>query len=586
MQSCDIQAAITQGIKVAMASMGNGKAGGKGGSKAGGDKGKGGGKGKGDSKGKGKGKDPKVCGRCGSSDHHKSHCWCLTDNHICSICQKPGHVDHMCTSTTMVKDQTCGCCGGLGHPRRNCPTWNTVCGLCGKTGHHDHLCHQHAQLAQQNQTWADKAKAAAPLKQPPGKAKMLTLDDKNWTAYCIKCDGGFNDPEGNLKNCPFCKSDLIAAGGKKATTTPSPFGALSQQTIQCQLRLDNVGPDGLAPKTQEDKEKEDKIANLKQTILTLESLDSTMGDYSANIKELQKQIKELERKQVSPEVQLLKDHSAIHYSLAELEQKHNTIKQQLQDKIAKEVQKRTEATTRGDQKIKDVEEEFRAKLQMAKEVKAQLEAQADEAITTTRQKLADHVKEAKLAIEAFGAKSAPIMQKVAATAAAKTGTPAANMAIAPGQIVHSNHLSAQSFLNAFGEMPGLTIQPDMVQQLAQACIQVVGSQAVQVPASSRPAQTPPQPQEPAQMPVIEPPAPGVQSVASQEVIQVDHETAAMDDAHLTDISDSDAETPAAGEPAAAEKKKKRGAKEAKKEKERKKAAASKPQVPVQKPGKK
>ena len=52
MQSCDIQAAITQGIKVAMASMGNGKAGGKGGSKAGGDKGKGGGKGKGDSKGK------------------------------------------------------------------------------------------------------------------------------------------------------------------------------------------------------------------------------------------------------------------------------------------------------------------------------------------------------------------------------------------------------------------------------------------------------------------------------------------------------------------------------------------------------
>ena len=32
-----------------------------------------------------------------------------------------------------------------------------------------------------------------------------------------------------------------------------------------------------------------------------------MGDYSGNIKELQKQIKELERKQVSPEVKLLKD---------------------------------------------------------------------------------------------------------------------------------------------------------------------------------------------------------------------------------------------------------------------------------------
>ena len=421
---------------------------------------------------------------------------------------------------TMVKDLSCGCCGELGHLRKLCPTWYTVCGLCGKTGHHDHKCHYRAQP---NQTWADVAKAAAPLKQPPAKAKMLQLDDKSWTAYCIKCDGGFNDPAGNLKNCPVCKSDLISAGGKKDSTASSPFGALSQTTIACQKRLETIGADGVTPLTPEEKEKEDKIANLKKTITTLEGLDSTMGDYTANIKDLQKQIKELERKQVSPEVQLLKDQSAIHYSLAELEQKHNTIKQQLQDKIAKEVQKRADATTRGDQKIKDVEEEYHAKLKMAKEVKAQLEAQADEAIATTTRKLADHVKEAKIAIDEFGAKSAPIMQKVATNAAAKSGSQAAILAIAPGQIVHSNHLSAQSFLDAFGSMPGLTIQPDMVQQLAQACIQVVGNQAMQVPAPSMLAQTLQRPQEPAPPAASEAAVSSGQTVANKEVIQVDVE---------------------------------------------------------------
>ena len=143
--------------------------------------------------------------------------------------------------------------------------------------------------------------------------------------------------------------------------------------------------------------------------MTLEGLGSTGGDYSSNIKELQKQIKELERKQVSPEVKLLKDQSAIHFSLAELEQKHAARKQQLQDKIAKEVQKRVDATTRGDLLVKSVEDEYKTRLTVAKQVKAALEAQADEAIATNKQKLDDHIKEAKEAIAAVQANSAPFM---------------------------------------------------------------------------------------------------------------------------------------------------------------------------------
>ena len=76
-----------------------------------------------------------------------------------------------------------------------------------------------------------------------------------------------------------------------------------------------------------------------------------------------------------------------------------------------------------------------------------------------------------------------------------------------------------------------------------------------------------------------------QNVADKEVIQLDIEPAATNDAELTDISDSDADLANANSALPPVKRKKRGAKEAKKEKERSKAAkaaGAKTQAPVQK----
>ena len=68
-----------------------------------------------------------------------------------------------------------------------------------------------------------------------------------------------------------------------------------------------------------------------------------------------------------------------------------------------------ETTTRGEKMLKEIEDDYRTRLAMAKEVRAQLEAQADEAIATNKQKLDDHIKEAKEAIAAVQANSAPFM---------------------------------------------------------------------------------------------------------------------------------------------------------------------------------
>ena len=504
---------------------------------------------------------------------------------VCGICQKPGHADHMCKTKSNVKDDICGCCGHPGHHRRDCPTWYTQCGLCGKEGHHDHMCHK------SNQSWADVVKTPAPAKQQPAKPKLLQLNSPEWNAYCTTCDGGFINLTGTLIKCPICRFDLTVAGGTKAAATPSPFGALSQNTIQCQQRLDNVGPDGVVAKTKEDLEKEAEIVSLKQQVTTLEGFGNSGGcDFTANIQTLQKQIKDLERKQISPEVQWLKDHSAIHFSLAELEQNNAKRKQQLQDQIAKGLQTRTDATTRGDQHIKDVQEEYRVKLELAKEVKTKLEKQADENVASLRQKLDDHVREAKIAIDTFGARAAPIMQAVATNAAAKSGSQTALLAVAPGAIVHSNHLSAQTFLDAFAGMQGLGISPDYLQQLAQACIGVVGNQAMQVPAPTQQAHPPPptvqlqpsqQAQGSAQPPAMQQTAPPGASDPSKEVI---HVGADRDDDVMTEMSDSEAECNNANSDKPPVEKKKKGTRAAKKEKEEKKknAVSASSQIPIQK----
>ena len=344
-------------------------------------------------------------------------------------------------------------------------------------------------LTQPLPNWAGRAANIAHKPQPPDKPKLLPMSDvRSLAAYCIKCAGGYDDPTKALRNCPTCKSELIVAGENKPAATSSSFGNLSKTTIAWQQRAEAIGANGEAPKTPEDQAKEDKIATLKAQIVTLESFK--VGDFTEQIKIFQKEIKELEKTLVSPDVQLLKDQSAIHHSLAELEQKHANIKQQLEDQIAKEVEKQGDAEAEGKQVIKNIEEDYRSKLESAKRINAITEARAVETRATMQKKLGDHIKEAKEQIAAQKAKSAPVLQKVATNAAADSGASGALLAIAPGQIVHSNHLSAQTFLDAFAHLPGMAaLQPEMLQAFAQVCIQVVGSQAMEVPAHPAPPPT-------------------------------------------------------------------------------------------------
>ena len=172
--------------------------------------------------------------------------------------------------------------------------------------------------------------------------------------------------------------------------------------------------------------------------------------------------------------------------------------------------------------------------------------------------------------------------------------PCSQLAVAPGAIVHSNHLSAQTFLDAFAGMQELEISSDYLQQLAQACIGVVGNQAMQVPAPTQQAHPPPptvqlqpsqQAQGSAQPPAMQQGAPPGASDPSKEVI---HVGADRDDDEMTEMSDSEAECNNANSDKPPVEKKKKGTRAAKKEKEekKKKAVIASSQIPIQKATKK
>ena len=151
-------------------------------------------------------------------------------------------------------------------------------------------------------------------------------------------------------------------------------------------------------------------------------------------------------------------------------------------------------------------------------------------------------------------------------------------------------------------MQGLAIPTNIMQQLAQACINVVGNQAMQVPApqavqhlpSQKARPTPPtvqlqpsqQAQGSAQPPAMQQGAPPGPSDPSKEVIHVREKE--NSDEEMTDMSDSEAERDNANSDKPPVERKKKGTRAAKKEKEekKKKAATAKPQVQIQKLAKK
>lgn len=304
MQACEYQAAIAQGVQVAMASLGNGKAGGKGGSKAGGGKADGEGKGKGQGdggkgsgKGKGKGGHGKICQRCGGDDHHQSHCILLTNKVLCQHCHKPGHAASMCKGLHAATGQDirkCGCCGLTGHIRRVCPTGDTVCTICNLGGHHDYMCYG----PQTNKTWADTAAAVAHLPQPPDKPKLLPKGDAGWTFLSTGCDKGIYDPTRTATSCPGCKGKPATGVPFQATPPTSLLGNVSKKTIATERMLAGIGPDGATPKAQEDKQTEDKLTLLSNHVVQLESMKES--DFGPQIASWKKEIKELEKTLASP----------------------------------------------------------------------------------------------------------------------------------------------------------------------------------------------------------------------------------------------------------------------------------------------
>ena len=79
----------------------------------------------------------------------------------------------------------------------------------------------------------------------------------------------------------------------------------------------------------------------------------------------------------------------------------------------------------------------------------------------------------------------------ATSAAADAGNQAALISVAPGAIVHSNHLTPQMFVDAVLANSALAAHPELTQLIAQVSIEVVNGQALMIPA-------PTQPREPAQ----------------------------------------------------------------------------------------
>ena len=305
------------------------------------------------------------------------------------------------------------------------------------------MCHK---VSPPKSSWADKAAAAAHLPQPPEKPKLLPTGDQGWTFLCLACDRGVYDPSRAATSCPGCKGKLLTGDSIQATLPTSQLGTLTKKTIETERMLDGIGSDGVTPKTLEDKQTEEKLTGLRKDLVTLENMKE--GDFGSQIAAWKKEIKVLEKTLISPEVKLLRGQTAVQYTLAEYEQKQATAKIKLEGELAKGVEKGDEAVAQGHQRAKDINEEMRVKLAIAKQAMGAQVAQAEEAIKVAKQKLVDLAKETTERVAAIKTKATPIMQKAVTVAASNAGNQAALIPVAPGAIVHPNHLTPQMFMDA------------------------------------------------------------------------------------------------------------------------------------------
>ena len=453
-----------------------------------------------------------FCQRCGGDDRLPSQCILFQNQVPCQQCSKPGHAASMCKgqrAATGQDNRKCGCCGYTGHIRRDCPTGDTVCTVCNLGGHHDYMCYG----PHTKKTWADKAAAVAHLPQQSDKPKLLPKGDAGWTFLCTVCDKGVYDPTRTATQCPGCKGKLATGDPIQVVPPTSLLGNVSKRTIATERMLDGIGSDCAAPATQEDKEREDKLTMLRSHLAMMETIGG--DDLVTPIATKKKEIKDLGKTLASPAVKLLKDQTDVQYSLAEYEQKQATQRSKLQEDLAKAVEKRAEAVANGRQREKEINEEMRGRLAIAKQVMEAQVAQAEEATKVANQKLQDLAKETADKVALIKLKATPLMQKVATTAAASAGNQAALISVAPGAIVHSNHLTPQMFMDAVLAIPALTAHPELSQLIAQVSIGVVNGQALMVPAPTAQGQSQQEAPMTTQLPRQEVATEGVETVVTQ-----------------------------------------------------------------------
>jgi len=340
------------------------------------------------------------------------------------------------------------------------------------------MCHHPAK-----QTYADKAAAAAHLPQPAEKLKLLPKGNHGWTALCPKCDRGVYDPDCTIESCPACKTDLITSKGtKKPPPATSSVGMRTKQAIAVVKMLGGIGPDGAVPKSPEILKAETKLSKLKKYVENLQGMPE--GDFGPQLAAWSREIKELEKNILSPEAAALQTQTAIAYTLAELEQKAATAKRKFQEELAAKIQKRDEAATQGQARLQEIIDEQQKRITVATQTTAYQVAQAEEAIKAIQKKIEDYEKETSEEMKRMKTQATPVLQRAATGTAAMAGPQTALIQVAPGAVVHSNHLSAETFQQAFAAM-GIT--PEMSQALAQQAIQTVGNQAMIVPHQASPA---------------------------------------------------------------------------------------------------
>lgn len=159
-----------------------------------------------------------------------------------------------------------------------------------------------------------------------------------------------------------------------------------------------------------------------------------------------------------------------------------------QDEVTKGVAKREEALANGILREKEINEEMRGRLAIAKQAMDAQVAQAEEATNVARQKITDLIKETAEKVAEIKNQAIRIMQMAATSAAADAGNQAALISVAPGAIVHSNHLTPQMFVNAVLANSALVAHPELTQLIAQVSIEVVNGQALMVPAPTQPGE--------------------------------------------------------------------------------------------------